>query len=191
METPSATNPDTERERTLDEAALLARVMRYFDGAIRGLRKRDRLAILRATDFWTVMETLSLAPVAESAEYKVRLRGALAKRKLLQMDGGVLSPSSAAALLGVSRQVVSQRRAARRLLGVEGPRGYLYPAWQFADRGMLTGFEDTLRALRGEDAWSILTFLPRTRCGRRERTAARPAAHGSAGCGDASGRAVR
>ena len=77
--------------------------------------------VLRATDdFWTVMETLSLVPVAESAECKVRLRGALAKRKLLQMDGGVLSPSSAAALLGVSRQAVGKRRAAGRLLGVEG-----------------------------------------------------------------------
>ena len=96
------------------------------------------------------METLSLAPVAESAECKVRLRGALAKRKLLQMDGGVLSPSSAAALFGVSRQAVGKRRAAGRLLGVEGPRGYLYPAWQFTDRGMLPGFEDTLRALRLE-----------------------------------------
>ena len=105
------------------------------------------------------METPSPAPVAESAEYKVRLRGVLAKRKLLQMDGGVLSPSSAAALLGVSRQAVGQRRAAGRLLGVEGPRGYLYPAWQFADRGMLPGFEDTLRTLRGEDTWSILTFF--------------------------------
>ena len=160
MEASSATNPDTDGERTLDEAALLARVMRYFDGAIRGLRKRDRMVVLRATDdFWTVMETLSLAPVAESAECRVRLRGALAKRKLLQMDGGVLSPSSAAALLGVSRQAVGQRRAAGRLLGVEGTRGYLYPAWQFTDRGMLPGFEDSLRALRGEDAWSILTFF--------------------------------
>lgn len=160
METSSTTNPNTDGERTLDEAALLARVMRYFDGAIRGLRNRDRMTILRATDdFWTVMETLSLAPVAESAELKVRLRGALAKRKLLQMDGGVLSPSSVAALLGISRQAVGQRRAAGRLLGVEGPRGYLYPAWQFADRGMLAGFEETLRALRGEDAWSMLTFF--------------------------------
>ncbi len=160
MEPSSATNPDTDGERTLDEAALLARVMRYFDGAIRGLRKQDRVVILRATDdFWTVMETLSLAPVAESAELKVRLRGALARRRLLQMEGGVLSPSSAAALLGVSRQAVGQRRAAGRLLGVEGPRGYLYPAWQFTDRGMLPGLEDTLRALRGEDAWSVLTFF--------------------------------
>jgi len=156
----TTTSPETQDERTLDEAALLARITRYFDGAIRGLRKRDRLVILRAADdFWTVMQTLSLAPVAESAEHKVRLRGALAKRKLLQMDGGVLSPSSAAALLGVSRQAVGQRRAAGRLLGVEGPRGYLYPAWQFTDQGMLPGFEDTLRALRGEDAWSILTFF--------------------------------
>ena len=92
MEPSTTTSPEAHDERTLDEAALLARVMRYFDGAIRGLRKRDRLVVLRAADdFWTVMETLSLAPVAESAEYKVRLRGALAKRKLLQMDGGVLS----------------------------------------------------------------------------------------------------
>ena len=98
-----------------------------------------------------------LGEVAAGA--KLWLRGALAKRKLLQMDGGVLSPTSAAALLGVNRQAVGQRRAAGRLLGVKGPRGYLYPAWQFTDRGMLPGLEDTLRALRGEDAWSILTFF--------------------------------
>jgi len=145
------------------EAALLARIVRYFDNAIRALPKKDQAKALAApNDFWTLMETLALAPVNESPELKVRLRGAIARRQLLEMEGGVLSPSSVAELLHISRQAVGHRRAGGKLLGIEGPRGYLYPAWQFDGDRMLHGIEEIFDLLKDEDPWSKLIFFVRT-----------------------------
>lgn len=156
-------NSDSQARRNPAEEALLARIMRYFDNAIRALPKKDQAKALAAPDdFWTLMETLALVPVKESPELKVRLRGAIAKRELLEMDGGVLSPSSVAKLLHISRQAVGHRRTAGKLLGIEGPRGYLYPAWQFDDDRMLRGIEEIFELLDDEDAWSQLIFFVRT-----------------------------
>ena len=45
------------------EAALLARILRYFDNAVRALPKKDQARALAAPDdFWTLMEMLALAP---------------------------------------------------------------------------------------------------------------------------------
>lgn len=154
---------DSRASRSPAEAALLARILRYFDTAVRALPKKDQAKALAAPDdFWTLMETLALAPVKESPELTVRLRGAIAKRELLEMDGGVLSPSSVAKLLQISRQAVGHRRAAGKLLGIEGPRGYLYPAWQFDGDRMLRDIDEILELLEEEDAWSKLIFFVRT-----------------------------
>ena len=98
---------DSQASRNPAEIALLARIMRYFDNAIRTLPKKDQAKALSAPDdFWTLMETLALAPVQESPELKVRLRGAIAKCELLEMDGGVLAPSRVADGLWIRRPVV-------------------------------------------------------------------------------------
>jgi hypothetical protein len=117
----------TLRGRRPTERGLLARVMRYFDRAIRALPPKDQAKALTAeNDFWSLITTLALVPVEQSPELKVRLRGAIAKRELLEADGGVLAPAEVAALLHISRQAVGKRRIAGKLLGIEGPRGYLY-----------------------------------------------------------------
>ena len=156
------TNERSYASRNPAEAALLARITRYFENAIRALPKKDQAKALSAPDdFWTLMETLALAPVKESPELTVRLRGAIAKRELLEVDGGVLWPSNVAKLLHISRQAVGQRRAAGKLIGVEGPRGYLYPAWQFQADQMLAGIEEILDLLKDEDDWSKFIFFAR------------------------------
>lgn len=66
-----------------------------------------------------------------------------------------------AELLHISRQAVGHRRAAGKLLGVEGPRGYLYPAWQFDGDRMLPGIEEIFDLLKYEDPWSKLIFFVR------------------------------
>ena len=134
-----------EDARSPAEAALLARMQRYFQGAIRALPRREQAKVLSAKDdFWTLMEVLALAPIEESPELRVRLRGAIARRELLESDGGVLSPSSAAVSLGIIRQSVGQRRASNKLLCVEGVRGYVYPAWQFEAADLVEGFAEIL-----------------------------------------------
>ena len=142
------------------EAALMNRIQRYFLVAFRSLSRQEQIQVLSASDdFWTTMNMLALAPVADSPELKVRLRGALARRELLESDGGVLSPSSVAQLLGVSRQSVGQRRSANKLLAIEGPRGYLYPYWQFDGAKLLAGMSEVLDLLADEDPWTRFIFF--------------------------------
>ena len=142
------------------EAALMARIVRYFHGAIRSLPNRERAKALSAPDdFWTLLETLALLPVKESPELRVRMRGAIARRALLEQDGGVLSPSNVGELLGISRQAVGLRRNTGKLLGVEGNRGYVYPAWQFEGNYVLKGFVEVLELLRDDDPWTQFLFF--------------------------------
>lgn len=149
-----------EETRSPAEAALLARIERYFHDAICSLPNRDRAKALSAPDdFWTLVETLALAPIKESAEQKVRIRGAIARHKLLEQDGGVLSPSSVGTLLGITRQAVGLRRRAGKLLGVESGRGYVYPAWQFQDTGMVPGIEEIMEILGDADPMTNVIFF--------------------------------
>ena len=138
----------------------MARITRYFHGAIRLLPNRERAKALSAPDdFWTTLETLAVLPVKESPELRVRMRGAIARRELLEQDGGVLSPSHVGELLGISRQAVALRRNAGKLLGVEGNRGYVYPAWQFEGSVVLKGFVEILDLLRDDDPWTRFLFF--------------------------------
>ena len=142
------------------EATLLARIERYFHDAIRSLPNQDREKALSAPDdFWTLVEILALAPIKESPELKVRIRGAIARRKLLEQDGGVLSPSGVGKLLGITRQAVGLRRRAGKLLGVENGRGYVYPAWQFQDTGMVPGIEEIIETLGDADPMTKVIFF--------------------------------
>ena len=143
-----------------DEEALMNRLHRYFRTAYRSLPKQNQIEVLSAKDdFWTAVNLLAHAPMEETAEFKVRLRGAIARRELLASDGGVISPASAAELLGISRQAVGQRRAAGKLLAVEAGRGYVYPVWQFDGPHLLDGIPETLEILKNEDPWARFTFF--------------------------------
>lgn len=154
---PSAT---IEEATNPAEAALLARIERYFHDAIRSLPNQDKTKALSAPDnFWALFETLALAPIKESPELRVRMRGAITRRKLLEQDGGVLSPSNVGKLLGITRQAVGLRRRAGKLLGVDSGRGYIYPIWQFRVAGMVPGFEEILEILGDADPMTQVIFF--------------------------------
>jgi hypothetical protein len=89
-----------------------------------------------------------------------RLRGIETRQRLIEAEGGTLSVTEVAKILGVSRQAVDKRRQAGRLIGLKrGRRGYAYPAWQFTAGGTIAGLEDVLDVLRGHDPWMQVTFL--------------------------------
>lgn len=89
-----------------------------------------------------------------------RLRGLKMREELLSAHGGPLAVSRVASLLRVSRQAVDKRRKSGRLLAVNiGRRGYLYPAWQFEEQGLLGVMPSILAKLRDHSAWSILRFF--------------------------------
>lgn len=103
---------------------------------------------------------LERQPARGDALAKARLRGLLAQREILEIDGGALATADVAQLLGMSTQAVNKRRIAHKLLALSVPkRGFLYPAWQFSDEGTLRGFESILAVLKESDAWAITRFF--------------------------------
>ncbi len=91
-----------------------------------------------------------------------RLRGARMRREQLKAEGGVLRAGQVAALLGISTQAVNKRRKAGALLGLDvGGTRFLYPAFQFTERGgVVPGLREVLRAFAAvEDPWMRANFL--------------------------------
>jgi hypothetical protein len=137
----------------------------------------DRTVIVRhRRNGETVSETLTSAPetighsepidlleafrATGQPYYEALERGLEARKKLLAAEGGVMSAAEVANYLGITRQAVDKRRRAGRLLGVTtGRRGYVYPAWQFADQGTLPGFEEVLSDLSDHDPWMQIIFM--------------------------------
>ncbi len=84
--------------------------------------------------------------------------------------GDAVRAGQVARRLGISPLMVEQLRQTRRLLAVPCGNGFVYPAWQFEGRGMLSGFPTVLGALRGHDPTSQLAFFVTPHHGLEGRT---------------------
>lgn len=147
------------KSAAIDEA-LMTRITRFFADAIEKLPPADKAKALSASDdILSVIETVAHPRTRTSPEYQTKLAGALQKRKMLDADGGVIGPSEAASLLGITRQAVSQRRAANKLLGVPVAGGFVYPVWQFSSGEVLEDLERVLRELSYCDGWMKMAFF--------------------------------
>lgn len=140
-----------------------SRIDRYFDQAFELMSREDRVTALSAPDdFWTLLTTLTLSPAqVSSPEQRVRLRGAIRARQLLEERGGCLTAPEIARSLGISRQGVNQRRLAGTLLGLPDGRRFLYPRCQLNAGGtaILPGLAQTLKTLGDVDPWTKFVFL--------------------------------
>src|SRR5690606_41693050 len=77
-----------------------------------------------------------------------RLRGLRMRARLLAAEGGTLSSTEVADLLGITRQAVNKRRKAGRLIGLAtGRRGYAYPARSEEHTSELQSRENLVRRL--------------------------------------------
>lgn len=92
---------------------------------------------------------------------EAKLKGVQHKLELLNYQGKkALTSSEVAAVLGISRQAVDNRRKNNSLLGLSlGSRGYRYPAWQFSNGNILTGWSEVLKNMEHLDDWSKLIFM--------------------------------
>lgn len=92
---------------------------------------------------------------------EAKLKGVQHKQELLNYQGKkALTSSEVAAVLGISRQAVDNRRKNNSLLGLSlGSRGYRYPAWQFTNGSVLTGWTEVLSNMEHLDDWSKLIFM--------------------------------
>ena len=92
-------------------------------------------------------------------------RGIPARRKLAEDEGGSLSADQAAQALGISKQAILKRYQKGQLIAwrEERQNAVRFPVWQFSDRKVLSGIEETLRVLnagnRLDDFGRMLFFL--------------------------------
>jgi hypothetical protein len=153
--------------------------------------RSDYAALLSA-----LQEPATVAVLAEDDPLAAaRLRGLATREYILSAEGGAMKVGDVAALLGLTRQGVDRRRRAGKLLALStGRHGYVYPAWQFTDEGVLPGLEATLQALQVQSPWMLASFflsanlrldgaspLAELRRGHREEVVLAAAAYGEHG----------
>lgn len=154
------------------QAIFLSRALRAIATLARTLDV-DALsdAAAQPTDYSLLLDALANPDVlailnADNPLSEARLAGLRGKKELIEAEGGALTAEEAAQTLGLTRQGVDRRRRAGKLLALSlGKRGYLYPAWQFAQGGTLPGLEQTLDAFQDIGPWAQLAWFisPNTR----------------------------
>jgi hypothetical protein len=90
------------------------------------------------------------------------IRGLIARKWLLEAEGGVLSSAQMAELLGVSRQSVDNWRKTGKLFALStGKHGYHYPVWQLhtSKDGLLPGLSEVMSILEDFGPWVQATFM--------------------------------
>jgi hypothetical protein len=94
-------------------------------------------------------------------EYSRRnMRGLLAKQKILEKAGGLLSAEMAAKMIGISRQSINDKRNSGKIIGITFSGGkYKYPAFQFYKGRVLPGLDNVLKALDTDDPWMKTIFM--------------------------------
>jgi hypothetical protein len=117
-----------------------------------GAAARNWLARLFDTNE-VLQSVFGKAPLAAA-----RMRGLLAKKNLLQAEGGLVTASEFAEQLGVARQTIHQRLQRGELFSVgEGDRKL--PAWQAFKDKTLPGLGEVLAALDENDGMTRLVFF--------------------------------
>jgi len=120
-------------------------------------------AVAASSDWQVLFRALQASTPRQQADDPLaaaRLRGLQRRQSILEAEGALLSAQQVAERLGLSRQAVDNRRRAGRLLALHtGRRGLGYPAWQFDERGVLAGLEESLSALRVDDPWMRAWFF--------------------------------
>lgn len=90
----------------------------------------------------------------------VLARGALARKRLEQAEGGAISAEQVADLLGLSRQGVDYLRTAKRIMAWRlGSGKWNYPVWQFDGGRVRPGISECLKVLASDDPWSRMIFF--------------------------------
>jgi hypothetical protein len=88
-------------------------------------------------------------PEAANRSAKARVRGIAARRKLMEADGRSLSAEEAAGKLGISKAAILKLYHKGQIIAWNDgwTSAAHFPVWQFKDRELLDGLEETLKNL--------------------------------------------
>ncbi|MEI2265520.1 helix-turn-helix domain-containing protein [Erwinia sp. CGal63] len=86
--------------------------------------------------------------VSESERQKTRRRKENLEKFYAQLEemGGTMKVNDVAAILGISRQGVHARLKKNRLLAFKQNGDFIFPRFQFAEKGLLPGFAEVMEA---------------------------------------------
>lgn len=160
--------PPTKREWAQKAVNLILQLMDLSESALSDAAEApdNWHAMFRAMRNAEVLEQIQKSdPLARAF-----LDGLDAKARLIEQNGGVFKTDQVAEYLGITPQAVNKRRALRQLVGLTfRKRGYVFPAWQFTERGTVPGLEQVLLCLANHDEWmqNIFFINPNTRLGGR------------------------
>lgn len=87
------------------------------------------------------------------------LRGSQMKRDLLKAEGGVLSGPQIAAHLGISPQGIGKKRERNQVFWLKVGEGFVFPAFQVGETGLLPGIREVLAAFQVDDPWMRVHFM--------------------------------
>lgn len=158
------------RGDALDEHSVRAIFLRRMRNWTRDLARSAPSSVLadalaQPSARGTMVSVLTaVAPSAEESEVQ-RLRERAVERALLVQEelreaaGGFRSTAWVADHLKMRRQSVDKRRKEGRLLALDTPAGYVFPACQFTPDGVVPGLEDVLEAMDGGSFWETLAGL--------------------------------
>jgi hypothetical protein len=97
---------------------------------------------------------------AQKARAILLARGALARKRLEQADGGAISAEEVAQLLGLSRQGVDYLRKTKAIFAWRNTNGkWNYPVWQFDSGRIRPGIRECLKNLATDHPWSQMLFF--------------------------------
>lgn len=155
------------------KTAFVARAMNALATLADELDERSLANVAGTTsDYLVLVNALQQPEVAaifkeDDPLLPARLRGLEARQQILEAEGGTMTVSEVAAMLGITRQAVEKRRKAGKLIALSlGKRGFAYPRWQFDAQGhVLAGLEETLCDVSERDGWTQAIFMlrPNTR----------------------------
>jgi hypothetical protein len=148
------------------QRVFMKRATRALEQVAGRLHKADLVRVLGSSndaEFLISALTIpgALPPQPQPADVfaQAYLRGAQQRDRILGR-ADMLGVEQVAQILGLTRQAVDLRRRKGRLVGLQRERrGYLYPAWQFLDGGLVPGLEDVLAALDGPGPWTAYRFF--------------------------------
>ena len=111
-----------------------------------------------------VGEQLAVRPNAKSSLAMAHMRGAVAREKLKEEEGGSLSADDTGECLGISKAAVLKRYQKGQLLGWREAKqnAVRFPAWQFKDGNVLPGITEVLEVFRSApwlDEWARIVFF--------------------------------
>jgi hypothetical protein len=112
----------------------------------------------RAIDSFTPSKTAKID--AQKAKDILLARGAIARKRLEEAEGGAISAEEVAELLGLSRQGVDYLRKTKAILAWRHTNGkWNYPLWQFDSGRIRPGIRECLKNLATDEPWGQMIFF--------------------------------